>query len=598
MLIILLIFLGYKSSFAQEEPPSFRIIVTDKDSSFLEQKKIIYNPFYSSEKILQKELHLVKMKLAHQSYLASSIDSIVDTEKGKEVFLHVGESFKWARLERGTVEDVFLDKIGFRERFYSKKPFYYKELLELIESLQVYAENHGYPFVVVGLDSIQIHEDHSISAQLKMDKNLFITYEGVEIIGDDVKVSAKYLQNYLGIKPGAIYNLKQIKEIPNRLREIPFVKKVKSPVVSFRGSKATIHLFLKKKKASKFDFLVGVLPRNEVTGSRVLITVDGMFSAQNLLGGGEKIHLEFRQLRQATQRLDVELAYPYIFGLPFGIDGDFSLYKRDSSYLDLEYDGGVSYLFSAQHYLKIFGHSKSSFLLELDTDPILQSKKLPQNLDTRFTDFGLEHHIENLDYRFNPRKGWRFTTKVAAGFKSVEPNNDIINLVDPSEPTFNFETLYDSLETRSIQYQIDATLQGFIPFYPEARGVIMLSNQTGSIFSNQNIFLNETYRLGGTKILRGFDEESIFASTFSIFTLEYRFLIGTNSYFYLFGDYGFVENKSLDIKSQDDPIGFGAGMTFDTKIGVFGISYAYGKQFDNPIDFRAAKIHFGYINYF
>lgn len=572
--------------------------LTDRDSTFLEKNDINYKRYFDSEIELKKAIQQVRLSLANLSFLASSVDSIRIEDKKYTAQLKVGPAFKWATLKKGNVDDAILSRIGFKERLYHKKPFYYTELTKLIQSLQSHAENHGYPFATVRLDSIQIQEDLTISAQLYMDKNALITYAGIEIVGEDVKISKKYLQHYLGIKPGDAYNLDQIKQIPNRIRELPFLKETKTPVITFRGTTATVNFFLAKRKASKFDFLVGVLPKNQNTGSRLLITVDGMFSTQNLLGAGEKIYFEFRQVKPGTQRLDIALGYPYIIGLPFGMDGNFSLYKRDSSFLDLEYDFGLSYLFSAQHYIKAFGHSKQSILLTVDEDRVLQTKKLPNNLDTRFSDFGLEYHIEDLDYKFNPRRGWANTTRAAAGFRTIKKNNDIVNLSDPLNPEFRFETLYDSLNQRSFQYKIDNHIEGYLPFFPKERGVFMLGNNTGAILTAQDIYLNEQYRIGGNQLLRGFDEEAINASLFSIFTLEYRFIIGQNSYFYLFGDYGYVESKAPDGKTKDSPLGFGAGMTFDTQIGVFGISYAYGRQFDNPIDFRAAKIHFGYINYF
>lgn len=564
----------------------------------MEENKITYQRTFSSEKDLKKELQNIRLELANLSFLSSSVDSIRIVENTHTAYVKVGTSFKWTTLKKGNVDDLILSKIGFREKLYQNKPLYYTELAELMQSLQTYAENHGYPFATVGLDSVQIHDNASITAQLHLEKYTLITYESIEIVGENVKISKKHLQQYLGIKPGDIYNLEQIKKISKRIDELPFLKEKKTAIVTFRGRKATINLFLEKRKASKFDFLVGVLPRDQTTGSKVLVTVDGMFSTQNLLGGGEKIFIEFRQVKPGTQRMDIELAYPYIVGLPFGVDGDFSLYKRDSTFLDVEYDAGLSYMFSANHYLKAFGHSKQSILLVVDEEKILQTKQLPENLDTRFSDFGLEYHIENLDYRFNPRRGWSITSRAAAGFRTIKKNSDIVNLSDPLQPEFKYESLYDSIAERSFQYKIDGQLAGFIPFYPKQRGVFMLGNSTGAIISPQTIYLNEQYRLGGTNSFRGFDEEAINASLFSIFTLEYRLIIGKNSYFYLFGDYGYTESKAPTGRLKDDPVGFGAGMTFDTKIGVFGVSYAYGKQFDNPIDFRVPKIHLGYVNFF
>ncbi|MGB1216663.1 MAG: BamA/TamA family outer membrane protein [Saprospiraceae bacterium] len=576
---------------------SLKVELADRDSTFLIDEEIKFQTIHNSAASVEKELQKLKMQLTYRSYMTASVDSLVNDSLDYVAYIDVGESFKWAELRRGNAEENILDKIGFREQFYQKKPFYYQEVGKLIESIQEYCENNGFPFATVGLDSVQISADNRISAQLNVRKNNFITFKEIKLVGDDVKISKRYLQNYLGIQPDEPYSLKKIKDIPRLIRELPFLKETKSPILSFRGSEATVNLFLAKKKASKFDFLVGVLPRNESTGNRLLITIDGMFSTQNLLGAGEKFFVEFRQVQAGTQRMDLEVSWPYIIDL-FGAEADFSLYKRDSTYLDIEYDVGISYSFSARHSLTAFWHNRNTFLLEVDKDRIRQTKKLPENLDTRFTDFGLRHHIEDLDYRFNPRKGWSITTRASAGFKSIQTNNEIKNLLDPLDPTFDFASLYDDLDARSIQYQIGVDAWGFLPFYPKQRGVLAIHNQTGGLLSPNPVFLNEQFRIGGSKILRGFDEESVPTSLYSIFSLEYRFIIGRNSYIYLFGDYGFSQSNSPSGKTNDTPLGFGAGFTFETGAGIFGISGAYGKQFNNPIDFRAAKIHFGYLSYF
>jgi hemolysin activation/secretion protein len=109
---------------------------------------------------------------------------------------------------------------------------------------------------------------------------------------------------------------------------------------------------------------------------------------------------------------------------------------------------------------------------------------------------------------------------------------------------------------------------------------------------------NEQYRLGGSRLMRGFDEESLFATRYMVGTLEYRLLIGRNSYFYTFGDAGYIQNFTRTTRASDTPIGFGAGITFETKVGLFGVSLAVGKQAANPIDFRNVKTHFGYVSLF
>ena len=62
-------------------------------------------------------------------------------------------------------------------------------------------------------------------------------------------------------------------------------------------------------------------------------------------------------------------------------------------------------------------------------------------------------------------------------------------------------------------------------------------------YQSPQTFQNELFRIGGYKLLRGFDEESIYANQYAVFTAEYRYLVGINSYFFGFSDVGFTKTK-------------------------------------------------------
>jgi len=98
--------------------------------------------------------------------------------------------------------------------------------------------------------------------------------------------------------------------------------------------------------------------------------------------------------------------------------------------------------------------------------------------------------------------------------------------------------------------------------------------------------------------LRGFDEESIFASEYAVLTTEYRYLIGLNSYLFTFIDAGWAGDRSNGAHTNNAFLGAGAGMAFETKAGIFNISYAAGKRDDTKFNLRQSKIHLGYINFF
>lgn len=536
---------------------------------------------FLDEKI--RELHL-------SAFLEASIDSLRQRDSSFTAYLHLGPHYEWVQLSPDSVPEPFLDAAGFRERLYRGRPFHFGQLRKLQERLLNHAESHGYPFARVWLDNIRIGAGQA-SARLRLDRGPLILFGKMDVEGD-IKISPAYLGNYLGIREGAPYDNGRVLRLRNRIRELPFIKLDQNPVVTFAGERAMLNLLLSKKRASRFDFVIGVLPQNasgrQENGRSLLVT--GAFNGelQNQFGLGERIYAAFEQLRPETQELELEFNYPYVLGLPFGADFRFNLYKRDTSFLDLESDLGIQYLFEGGNYIKAFWNNRSSTLLTIDEEQLERLERLPPVLDVRNAYFGLEYALQRLDYRFNPRKGWAAFLRGGAGVKRIERNNRIVEL--------GYGELYDTLTLRSFQYKLNARLEGYLPVF--TRSAIKGSLQGGAIIAEEPIFFNEQFRIGGNRLLRGFDEESIFATNYGVATLEYRLLIGQNSYLYAFGDYAYVEDKTRVKETTDQPYGFGAGITFETAVGLFGVSLAYGRRLDNPIDFSAPKVHFGYVSLF
>ena len=167
---------------------------------------------------------------------------------------------------------------------------------------------------------------------------------------------------------------------------------------------------------------------------------------------------------------------------------------------------------------------------------------------------------------------------------------------DPSDPNFNFSSLYDSIKPKTYRFKMVASAAHY--FSLGKAGTIKSAANIGWIESPQN-FQNELFRIGGYALLRGFNEESIYASKYLVLTGEYRYLVGTNSYFFGFSDVGFTHTKFNAGDYSNSFISGGIGLEFETKFGLLNLSYAVGKRDDVKFDIRnSSKIHFGYINYF
>jgi hemolysin activation/secretion protein len=151
------------------------------------------------------------------------------------------------------------------------------------------------------------------------------------------------------------------------------------------------------------------------------------------------------------------------------------------------------------------------------------------------------------------------------------------------------------MNMNSVQGNMSGFVEGYIPIWK--RFTLKLGAKAGWQI-NPYLFRNELFRIGGLRTLRGFDEESIYSSMYAVGTFEFRFLLDEGSYVSIFSDAGYYERAIRNEYYSSYVVGFGAGITFATKIGLFTANYALGTQKDSPVDFRRSKIHFGYINYF
>jgi len=120
----------------------------------------------------------------------------------------------------------------------------------------------------------------------------------------------------------------------------------------------------------------------------------------------------------------------------------------------------------------------------------------------------------------------------------------------------------------------------------------------GGVYNSPTTYRNELFRIGGYKLLRGFDEESILAAQYAVCTLEYRYLIGLNSFLFTFVDAGWAKNNVPGYNLNSSFLGLGLGLAFETKAGIFNISYAMGKRDNTNLNFHDAKIHLGYVSFF
>jgi hypothetical protein len=478
---------------------------TDNEPIF---KKINYKKEFQSLTQLNKEINSIYISLINEGYIIASVDSLKHDSLNYTAYIYAGKKHAWLNLAYNKNQQEVITKLGYSEHFFSKRPFKYTELANLMGKIVVYYENNGYPFALAKLDSIQF-ENEKVSANLIIEKNVFIKLDSLVVEGN-VIVNQKFLKRYLNIKNGMPYNEEIFKETSKKLKQLPFLNETKPAILRLTDKQNKLYLFLDKKNASQFDGIVGILPNDK---GQTVITGDVKIKLVNsIIKNGETFDLNWRRLQSQTQDLKARIIYPYLFGLPVGVDYAIKLYKKDTTFIDINNTIGFNYYYSGLNHIKAFYKQRNANLIS--TNGLTSITILPEYADITTKSYGLGFVFEKLDYRFNPKKGISFNAQGSIGNRQIKKN-----------PKIN-DVAYSTVQLKSSQYQLDGELIGYIKLHKN--NILKVSAQFASLFGNQ-IYKNELFRIGGLRTLRGFDEESIYTSTYVIPTIEYRFLFEKNS---------------------------------------------------------------------
>ena len=433
-------------------------------------------------------------------------------------------------------------------------------------------ENRGFPFASVFLDSI-FEKNDTVFAQLVVEKNLYCSFDTISVRGN-LKVSKNYLKAYFNYKNKKTYNESIVKQIPQLVQQIPFVEEKQNAVIEFVENSAVLYLFLDKKRVNQFDGYIGVAPVSESSG-KIAVYGEMNLHLMNLFTIGETIDLQWKAPEHFSQYLELKATLPYLLGTPIGVDGLFMLDKKDTTYLNMNYIIGPSYFFKGYNYARVYFDYSSSNMLDKS---LYEYSDYVTYSDYRKTMYGFTFRFRNLDFIYNPRKGYDLNLNIAVGSRKIIENYEI----DPS--------YYEGIDLVTVRYRMDGKIRGYIPLH--RRWVLGLGAEGGALFGKQHL-VNELFRLGGMNSLQGFEDLSIRASSYGIGLVELRFLVAQIAYINAFFNGAWYEQKIAHYYLHDFPFGFGAGIAFTTKAGLFYLSYALGKQLDNPISFKTGKIHFG-----
>ncbi len=548
---------------------------------------------YNSELAIQDFLQQQIQALKSAGYITCNIDSLQLVNNTYNAHIYIGKKYKWATLKAINIPSVLLSNIGMDNvSAWRNQPISYTQYALLCKKILRYAEDNGYPFANVQLQNISIN-DSSIGGDIIYLKNKKVVIDSINILGD-AGMNLNYVHRYFGLKEGDLYNESALRNITKLLQNHPFLQEGEPWVVSFSANNTILNIYLKERNANRADAVIGFLPNNTQVGGKLLVTGDIKLNLWNSLNYGEQLILNWQNLQFKSPRLLVEANLPYVLGTAFGFSAKFNYLKNDTTFRTTNGEIGVQYLLNANQQLKLFYSNASSRLLNINTNEIINNRKLPQNVDFKTQSFGLAWMQNHTDNRLNPRKGLVLNIEGAASIKNLLRNNGISDLIDPVLNT-SFNYLYDSIAEKSYKYQLHGALNYYVPI---GKNVSLKSSYNGGWVYNPYLFRNELFQIGGYKFLRGFDEASLYTNQYHVLGLEPHYSISKNSYFLLLADAGNISLPFATKQKNNFAYAFGTGLNLETKNGAFNIIYAVSNNLSNGVALKNGKIHFGYVNNF
>lgn len=504
---------------------------------------------------LQNRITAAKVILYSNSYLFSRA-KLTRQDSAWLLSINPGRPVYAGKLSLNQPTDFALPVQPEQERFNGSVDS--TQFRKLVEYYLTYLEDHGYPFASISTKNFDLVND-SVHLNLKVEPGPLVTFDSVIVKGFD-RFPRNALKYDFGFRKGKIYNESYLRNLPNAANQIEYLNMTRPPAVAFTKSKTILYLYLEEVKSNHIDGVVGL---NTKENGDVVFTGDIQLRLLHVLKKGEDISIRWRRPDESVQRFNIDFEIPYLINTPFWLEGNLGIFRQDSSFVNTNAQGLLKYLIESGSFVSGgINYHASNVLLEESVASTFRS------FNTTTYKLGLE--LRKTNRVIVPTKGLQLKAYGLTGQRQSQGNNQ-----------------------RQYGWQVMA--KQFISVFP--RHILKVGLQSEALFGGQ-LFTNEQYRIGGLKTLRGFNEQSIYASRYGIGTFEYRFMIGTYDYLTLFSDIGYVENNAGEIFTSTLFTGIGTGINFRTNAGIFSLFYALGKDDQSPFELRTSKIHFGYINRF
>lgn len=514
-----------------------------------------YSTMHKDYQAINSEMDTLKKALFKIGYIENELKQISKTSDSLfNAKIHLNKKYKtlYVYYNKLQVERNLLNLVSDQVHDdYFLLPF--NKIEDALSFINLKISENGFPFSKLKLSSIKIFNDHDLKADLIIDsREQKRTIDHIVLKGYE-KFPKSYLKYYLKIKPSQSFDLNTIKRKMERLSDLSFASQIKPPEVLFSKDSTSLYMYVEKTQSNTFDGFLG-FGTNDDTNK---LEFDGYLNLNltNNLNYGESFKLLYKSDENDQKTFKADLVLPYLFGSPIGVDLQLQIFKKDSSFITTNQSFKLHYQINSKH--KIYYG-----IIKTESNNLLDQGNLNDLADYNTNYYSFAYQFINPQSRL-----------------TLFPVNSRVYL----ETNFGDRKLLLNTERQS-----QVILDAFKIFNFNAKNSMLLKTNVAALFSDSYLE-NELFRFGGINSIRGFEENSLFASLYGVLNTEYRYLLSPNIYVHSIIDAAYFENKILHQKEKLFGYGFGFGIL--TQSGLLRFNYANGKQQGQKFKFSNSKIH-------
>ena len=438
----------------------------------------------------------------------------------------------------------------------------YNEIELFLNSTLQKLEQNGFALAKLKLIHIQ-KKNHSLYAELEFESGQQRQLNAIVVKFAESNKKNNFPEGHLKQMnrkyQNGTFNKDVVRKIHDDFNKFGFVNQIKYPEILFTKDTTKVYVYLEKRKSNSFDGFIG-FTNNE--NNKLVFNGYLDLTLENALKAGEQFSLNWKSDGNNQKTFKASIDLPYLFKSPVGLKAQMYIFKQDSIFQNTKTSIDLGYF--VDYNTRIYLGYQST-----------ESSDIQNTNNSTISDYTNSFLTSNVEYS-----------------RLDSPNSTFVK-----KTTISIVMGIGSRETSGLAETAGKNKQTFINinamnnFYLNKKNCININYQNYFLKSDTYI-INELYRFGGVKSIRGFTENSLQANFMTAISTEYRYIVSPDLYIHTILDYGYYQDDISNTKGN--LLGIGLGLGLNTKNGLLKIGFANGTTKNQQIKFSNTIINICY----